>query len=206
MKICGIDQSTKTGIAFFDTSENPKFIKTGLIKLDLEDDHARIAELGPEIVRAYREQKPDFVVLEQPLAFIKEGGHAALMSNRIFGSLCSTLRNLKAPWGTIPNATWHKMAYGQGYKLPMIPKTDRRGDPVLDERGQPVLKKLDWKTRALQECDRLGIELPKGADRHNAAEAAIIALCWRGATPHGEHSVAAFQQLLTRRNAERKTA
>lgn len=206
MKICGIDQSTKTGIAFFETTERPSLIKTGLIKLDLEDDHARIAALGPEIIRLHRDQQPDFYVLESPLEFVAQGAHAALMSNRIFGALVSTLRNLKAPWGTINNSTWHKMAYGQGYKLPMVPKTDRRGDPVLDERGQPVFKKLDWKTRALQECERLQIELPKGADRHNAAEAAIIALCWRGATPHGQHSVAAYQQMLARRNAERKTA
>ena len=59
-------------------------------------------------------------------------------------------------------SSWRKSFFGEGFK------------PPLDKK-----QKKDWKSAAVEECERIGITLPKQkALAHNAAEACALAICW----------------------------
>ncbi|MGP4665959.1 hypothetical protein [Agrobacterium pusense] len=106
------------------------------------------------------------------------------LSCMLHGAVYATLGNWGKPWGTISAATWRKMFFGAGYK------------PPLDNHG-----KNDWKRAAIEQCELEGIILPaKKATRDNAAEAAALAVCWRGVEIHAGRYRPAFQDFLQQRN------
>lgn len=197
MKILGLDLSTKPGAAILDTRGDYSGIMCQFYVLEGETDFHRFASAGRLVRELLNTYKPDFVVIETPL----QGGknvRAVVDMNFIAGSVASVLDIMKIGYGLVSIPTWRKAVYGEGFKPAVVQRIKRNGETVTE--------KEDWGDIAVRKCRSLGIDLPAGKDAHNAAEAALIAISWRHATPQGPRSVEAFRACLSRRNDERKTA
>ena len=84
-------------------------------------------------------------------------------------------------------ATGRKMFFGQGFKPP--------------QRREKTKMVNDWKSAVVEECNRMSIELPpQKTIAHNAAEAAAMAICWRGVKINAGRHKAPFMELLQKRN------
>jgi hypothetical protein len=165
--IYGFDQSKNTGWAVYDTERSRSNIKCGVFRvLDKSDAYFTADQIGVmtgEIIQEYG--KPDFVVLEGQLETVVRN---TMFKGIIYpwiatAAIISTISKYAIPYGTIPSATWRKAFYGTGFT------------PPKDNKG-----KNDWKTPAVDECERIGITLPKQKTiAHNAAEACALAICWK---------------------------
>jgi cytochrome c553 len=181
--ILGLDLSTCTGFAFWDTARHFSSIEAGVVELqsakDAHDDW-RVAQMGIKTSNLIKQYRPDFVLIEERLRFSKSGDKAFAMSNAIHGAVLSHLCSWNMLFGVIPVRSWHAAAYGEKFTRPLVEERDRNGNQKRDNAGKPLFKQKDWKQVAVEKCEQLGIALPgKKTVAHNAAEAAIIAMCWR---------------------------
>jgi hypothetical protein len=176
MTILGFDPSKSTGWCSFDPAQQKKdgnfsHIKCGVFQMPDGADHYYTGDqIGLKVVSLLRSIKertgsyPKFAVLEQQiLAKVGNTSADAMIYPWVATSaIVATLANFGIPYGTLMPASWRKIFFGQGFT------------PSLDKKG-----KKDWKSAAVDECLRIGIELPKQkALAHNAAEACALAICW----------------------------
>lgn len=201
--IAALDIATLCGVAIYDTKRHLSAIMTGTINVGAaDDDESAIWErsgIGEEIVKLRNQAKElfgqsiDFVVIEAK-ANLPIGRAVASWGNssELHGAVCSHLRTMKIPFGTVMPSRWRSAAFPTGFKPPVI---------QVKKAGK-VEDKNDWKTAAVEKCIELGIQLPerKSHGREDAAEAALMALVWHRATAHGPIGKEAFERLLKSRH------
>jgi hypothetical protein len=190
MRIFGFDPSKHTGFALYDTARDVSAIECGVLEMPKGADHYLTGdELGLQarrLIEAYG--RPDFAVIEeQSLARIGNSSADGMIYAWVStAAIVATLANFGIPYGTLPPATWRKMFFGEHFR------------PPLDAKG-----KNNWKAAAVESCERHGIVLPaRKTIAHNAAEAAALAICWRGAKLHARRYETAFLNLLQQRNVK----
>ena len=186
MKVLGLDVSKHAGWAIWETHRSISSIRCNVLEFPPKASIEYCADqMGQKISALIKDHKPDFVVLETALKMSPGGSAVSIVSScMLHGAVYATLGNWGKPWGTISVGTWRKMFFGQGFVAP------------LDAKG-----KKDWKRAAIEQCEREGIELPsKKTIKDNAAEAAALAVCWRGAEIHAGRYIPAFQGFLQQRN------
>lgn len=174
--IIGFDPSKSTGWCLYSPDRrkadgNFSHIECGVFQMPDGADHYytgdQIGLKTTALLRAHKEAHgayPKFAVLEQQiLAKVGNTSADAMIYPWVATSaIVATLANFGIPYGTLMPASWRKSFFGEGFK------------PPVDKKG-----KKDWKTAAVDECERLGIQLPKQkALGHNAAEACALAICW----------------------------
>lgn len=172
--ILGFDPSKTSGYALFDTERDFAAISCGVLEMpDKADEYFTADQIGLKVrsliteIKEKHGQKPDFAVLEQQIMAQVKNDKGQNFSGSIYpwiatSAIVSTLANFAIPYGTLMPASWRKSFFGQGYK------------PEKDAKG-----KADWKTAAIRECERLGIQLPRTkAHADDAAEACAVAICW----------------------------
>lgn len=194
VRVLGLDISTATGTAIFDTWRDPSSILTDVIELpeprsiphstkrDYHWDDWRVAQMGPKILKLLKSARPDLVMIEERLRFSKTGDGGFAMTNALHGVIYGHCCSLGILFATISSQSWRAAAYGEGYKQPLVPDLDRNRQQKIDKKtGKPAFKAMDWGDIAVAKCeDDLKIQLPpRKATSHNAAEAALIAMMWR---------------------------
>lgn len=165
--ILGLDIATVTGFAWYDDKASMSAIRTGLIKATGDNAEQKAASLATQMVALMRDNKPDFVAIEQPMrnvvSFKKKrqdfGGEVdeqtinpnALQLSSLSGAAVGIIAAYRIPWETIPSATWRKAFLGMG--------------------RSPGFDRSTWKRVAVERCRAMKIDV-KNAD---AAEAVGIA-------------------------------
>ncbi len=178
--IIGFDPSKYTGWCLYDpdrrkTDGNFSHVKCGVLEMPEKADMYYTADqIGLKITALLRGIKQDFgaypafAVLEQQIeAQVSMQGRGQSFAGSISpwvatSAIVATLANFGVAYGTLMPAAWRKSFFGAGFK------------PPVDGKG-----KKDWKLACVDECERLGIQLPKKKTlSHNAAEACALAICW----------------------------
>lgn len=186
MRVLGLDVSKHAGWALWETKNALASIRCDVMEFPAKASIEYCADqMGLKVTKLIKDEKPDFIVLETALKMSPGGSAVSIVSScMLHGAVYATLGNWGKPWGTISVGTWRKMFFGQGFTCP------------LDAKG-----KKDWKRAAIEQCELEGITLPaKKTIRDNAAEAAALAVCWRGADIHAGRYIPAFQGFLQQRN------
>lgn len=198
--IMALDTSKSAGFAIWNTANDPSSIKAGVLQFkDGESIEYCAGQMGLKIVSMIREHKPNFIIMEESIKTTMKGASATIVSNMLHGAVIATCENMRVLWGTIPIATWRKMFFGSGFKPPQKPVM-KKGVQEIDQYGKPKFVN-DWKAAAVASCEKAGITLPtQKTIAHNAAEAAAMAYCWRGAEIHNDRDRTRFMELLQRRN------
>lgn len=184
--IMGFDPSKCSGWAIFSPEKrrrdnNCAHVKCGVLELPPKSDHYFTGDqISQQVQNLFVQHgKPDFVVLEQQaMASIGNTNADGMLYPWIASiAIVSVVANWGVAYGTLPSGTWRKAIFGAGFKPPQKPVM-QKGVQAKDKRGNPKFKS-DWKTPAIEECERLGIQLPRlKAHADDAAEAALIAMCW----------------------------
>lgn len=204
MKSLGLDISKTAGWAIYDTTKHVSSIQCGVLEFPEKASIEYCADqMGLKITALIKEHKPDFIVMETALKMSPGGTAATVSSCMLHGATLATIANWGIPWGTVSVATWRKMFYGAGFKPPFKVHQLKKPDP---KTGKTERVEYLWKEAIVKQCEREKIVLPtKKTISHNAAEAAAIAICWRGAEIHAGRYRPAFQAFLQNRN-ERQVA
>lgn len=202
--ILGFDPSKCTGYALLDTERDFSAIRCGVLEMPAKaDEYYTADQLGLKVrtliteIKEKHGQKPDFAVIEQQIMAQVKNDKGQNFSGSIYpwiatSAIVATLANFAIPYGTLMPASWRKTFFGQGFK------------PPLDGKG-----KKDWKSAAIRECERLGIELPRTkAHADDAAEACAVAICWasRDMNLHAGRYQEPWMKLLQARNQRQVAA
>jgi hypothetical protein len=176
--IWGFDPSKCSGWAIFSPElwrkdRNCAHVRCGVLEMPPKSDHYFTGDQISQQVQALfvEHGKPDFVVLEeQVMARVGNSSADGMLYPWIASiAIVSVVANWGVPYATLPAATWRKSIFGQGFKPPQ---------KAVKDGGKSKFKN-DWKTPAIEECERLGIVLPRlKAHADDAAEAALVAMCW----------------------------
>lgn len=196
MRVLALDTSKTAGFACFETDKHPSAMRCDVLEFPAKASIEYCADqMGNKIKGLIREFKPEFVIMETALKMSPTGTTATVVSCMLHGAVLATVGNFGIPWGTISAATWRKMFFGKGFQPPQkFNKAKKKNEN-------------DWKTAAVEQCEREGITLPsRKTVAHNAAEAAAIAICWRAAEIHAGRYIPAFQAMLQKRNARPEAA
>lgn len=184
MLILGLDIATTTGFAWYEPGSSLASIKTGLVKAVGDSHEAKAASLGDQLREMFKDCRPDFVAIEEPLRniktfkkkvetmygpkFVHTVNPNQMLLYSLVGAAMVVVSAYKKPWETIPSATWRKSFFGAGFKPPI---------KIIQKEGEDDVAEKQWKKAAVDRCRLLRIEV-KNAD---AAEAVGIAMA-------GEHS------------------
>lgn len=168
MLILGLDIATTTGFAWYEPGSSLSTIKTGLIKAKGDDAEQLAASLACQIVAIFKETKPDFVAIEQPMRNVKMfrkkrqdfAGEVeeqtinpnALKLSSLTGAAVGIISAYRIPWECIPSQSWRKHFFGMG--------------------RNPSFDRAAWKRAAVERCRAFRIDV-RNAD---AAEAVGIAM------------------------------
>jgi hypothetical protein len=187
MKVWGIDASSKCGLAILDTNRNLASAHCEVIELKGDSNYYFYAANMGRRLRARVEQHgmPDIVVIEQGSESTQGTGvNGIIWSWNCIGAVMSFFGICEVPIATIHPSTWRKPFYGHGFVCPQEPVMESvviNGQKIrrqVIEKGNPKFKN-DWKTAAIQKCEREGVTLPtQKTIAHNAAEAVGIAHSW----------------------------
>ena len=202
MKVLGLDVSKHAGWAIWETHRSVASIRCDVLEFPAKASIEYCADqMGLKCTALIKEHRPDFVILETALKMSPGGSAVSIVSScMLHGAVYSTLGNWGKPWGTISVGTWRRMFFGKGFVAPQVPVMGKGGIQETDKFGKLKFKS-DWKRAAIEQCEREGIALPsKKTIRDNAAEAAALAICWRGAEIHAGRYIPAFQSFLQQRN------
>jgi hypothetical protein len=184
MLILGLDIATTTGFAWYEPGSSLASIKTGLIMAAGDSHEAKAASLGDQLREMFKECRPDFVAIEEPLRNIKTFKKTIqtmygpkviqtvnpnqMLLYALVGAAMVVVSAYKKPWETIPSATWRKSFFGAGFKPPV---------KIVEREGEDAVSEKLWKKAAVDRCRLLRIDV-KNAD---AAEAVGVAMA-------GEHT------------------
>lgn len=198
MKIWGFDPSKSSGIAEWHDKSHVSSIWCDVLRMpDDCDEYWFAVQLQRKLVRLIKERgKPDLGVVEQ------QSGSS--MGNSLNGVIytwggaqifCALLGTYGIPVVRIAPQSWHAMFFGRGFKPPQKPVKKFVKGKKIDTFEN------DWKAACVAACERQGIHLPpQKTIAHNAADAAALAICWRGASPiHSEYHPR-FISLVQNRN------
>ncbi|MFC5385168.1 hypothetical protein ACFPLB_04210 [Aquamicrobium segne] len=168
MIILGLDIATTTGFAWYEPGSSLSTIKTGLIKAEGSNAEEKAASLSQQLVAMFRNSRPDFVAIEQPMRNVvsfkktretlagpveeQTVNPNALQLSSLSGAAVAIIAAYRIPWETIPSATWRKHFLGMG--------------------RSPGFDRAAWKRAAVERCRTLKIAV-KNSD---AAEAVGIAI------------------------------
>ena len=182
MRILALDVATNTGWAIYDTAAHISAIECGVITVASQDSAAtaamrdKRAAFDEEVTRLHNRSRPDLVVIESPLAYIKDN-RGARRAPLLAGAVAAE----DAPGGG-PNAR-AVLLLNQLFAIAETIARHKAGRviEVRPQTWQKIMPKTadDTKRRSLQFCHVLRIALPeKGARelRANAADAAVIAI------------------------------
>lgn len=156
MLILSLDIATTTGFAWYDTDASLSAIRAGSFKIGGEDFEHRAGEMGAVMVKMLRQQKPDFIAIEQPTRNVmqhrKQGSDLAgqhdeltinagtsLLLNQLTGAAAAIIHAYRIPFDVIAPTTWRKQFLGFG-----------------THRGWT---RKDWKRAARQRCQQLRINV-----------------------------------------------
>lgn len=182
MIILGLDPSTKTGWALFDTSKPVQAIRAGVLKAGDGETEFQAAQLGRalrDLIKA--EGKPSLVVIEAPMRMLPmvkrarktarvdmlgdadesspsgmpQGLGAALTSNQMVGALMGIIGACGLPCVVLTSGEWRKSFLGYGRK------------PGFDRKA--------WKQAVRHQCDLEGIRVTND----DMADAVGIAIAGR---------------------------
>lgn len=202
--ILGFDPSKCTGYALLNTERDFSAIRCGVLEMPTKaDEYFTADQIGLKVrsliteIKEKHGRKPDFAVLEQQIMAQVKNDKGQNFSGSIYpwiatSAIVSTLANFAIPYGTLMPASWRKSFFGQGFK------------PQKDAKG-----KADWKTAAIRECERLGIELPRTkAHADDAAEACAVAICWasRDMNLHARRYEEPWMRLIQSRGEKARAA
>lgn len=179
MIILGLDIATTTGFAWYEPGSSLASIKTGLIRAIGESPEEKAASLGKQLHEMFKEMRPDFVAIEEPLRNVKTfkktiqtmyGPRVIQTVNPnqmllygLVGAAVVIVTAYKKPWETIPSSTWRKCFFGTGFKPPI---------KLIEKEGEDTVEEKQWKKAAVDRCRLLRIDV-KNAD---AAEAIGVAM------------------------------
>jgi hypothetical protein len=153
-----------------------------------------VDDQGNERKRKKYAREINFAVIEMAKKAQLKGSGSTISSCFLHGAVLATLSNFGIAWGVIADSTWRKMHFGEGWKPEPKVTVDRK-------TGQKKYGDPDWKGAAIRKCEDEGIQLPSlKATRDNAAEAALVAICWRGAKILAGRYHDRFQAFLQTRN------
>lgn len=166
--VLGLDVATTTGFALYTVGETLSTIQTGTIKAHGENAEQKAAYLSAELIRIFKQEKPNFVAIEEPLrnivpfrkkseSFVGEVEQITINPNTLqlssmTGATVAILTGFKIPWVTIPSSTWRKHFLGFGRKTGW--------------------KREDWKRATIERCRSLRIQVKN----NDAADAVGIAM------------------------------
>lgn len=178
--ILGFDPSKYTGWSLYSPDRrkadgNYSHVQCGILEMPEKADMYYTADqIGLKVTALVRRIKtelgikPDFAVLEQQIeAQVSMQGRGQSFAGSISpwvasSAIVATLSNHGIPYGTLMPSSWRKSFFGASFK------------PPIDSKG-----KKDWKSAAVDECERLGIQLPKKKTlAHNAAESCALAISY----------------------------
>lgn len=206
MLIEGLDIATSTGFALIDRPGPISSAICGAIHVGDGEAEEKAGFLALRLVKRYRERKPDFVAIEQPMRnvvmFTKNGkadlagkqkkttiNPNALQLSALAGAACAILDAYKIPWGLIATSTWRSMYFGKGFSPPVKTIRHKNGSVSYED---------DWKLAAINEARRQGLILTGDKTAQgDAAEALAIAVCWERCTFIPQRHQAAFMALRT---------
>lgn len=154
MLILGLDIATTTGFAWYDTEASLSAIKAGSFRIGGEGFEQRAGEMGAIMIRMMREQRPDFVAMEQPTRNVmqhRRQGHdlagehdeltinagTSLLLNQLTGAAAAIIRGYRIPFDVIAPTSWRKQFLGFGKR--------------------PGWQRKDWKRAARDRCAQLKI-------------------------------------------------
>jgi Holliday junction resolvasome RuvABC endonuclease subunit len=181
--IMGFDPSKFTGYAVYSPEARRKdgncsHIRCGVIEVpDKADPYFTGDQISMQVQRLISDHKkeygkaPDFAVLEEAAqANIGKVSASAMIFAWVSATaIVSILANWGVPYATLHPNTWRSTFFGAGFKPPQ--KQVRKAGKIQ--------MKNDWKSPAISECERMGVQLPKAkALADDAAEAVAIAMCW----------------------------
>ncbi|OWV62558.1 hypothetical protein ATY75_12095 [Rhizobium sp. N122] len=204
MIVWGIDASSKCGLAIWDTDRDLASVHCEVIEVKGESNHYWFAAQMGRILRARVERfgMPDLLVIEQGSHSTQGTGvNGVIWAWNCIGAVMAFSGICEFPIATIHHDSWRKPFYGAGFVCPQEPvmeTVEERGQRIrrqVIEKGKPKFKN-DWKTAAIQKCERDGVTLPpQKTIAHNAAEAVGIAHSWVHSTPINEEFHAAFKAM-----------
>lgn len=191
MKVWGIDASSKCGLAIWDTNRKLASVHCEVIEIKGDTNYYWYAANMGRKLRARVEEHgmPSIVVIEQGSESTQGTGvNGIIWSWNCIGAVMAFCGICEVPIAVIHPSTWRKPFYGQGFVCPQEPVMEtvtERGQRIrrqMVENGKPKFKN-DWKTAAVQKCEREGVVLPpQKTIAHNAAEAVGIAHSWAHAS------------------------
>ena len=135
MRILGLDPSQTTGWAVYDTEAHLSAIRAGVIRVSRAEGgyEVKAAELGRQLTRLIKDERPDFIVMEEPLRSMPAGRKpmkfmgedseetqsaggvlAVISSNQMAGACAAIIGAFAIPFATIPSSTWRKQFLGFG--------------------------------------------------------------------------------------------
>lgn len=158
MRILGLDPSQTTGWALYDTEAHLSSIRAGVMRVSRAEGgyEVKAAELGRQLTRLIRDERPDFVAMEEPLRTMPAGRKpvkfmgeeleqtesvggvlAVISSNQMAGACSAIIGAFGIPFATISSATWRKQFLGFGKR--------------------PGWARADWKKACRERCKTLRI-------------------------------------------------
>lgn len=157
MLILGLDVATQTGFSYYDDKAALSAIRVGTIKCIGESYEEKSAFLGQSLVKLIKQDRPDFIAIEQPIRTqpggkrtVKfmgeeeqvEGGsgiNAVISSNQLVGAASAIIGAYNIPFTTIASVTWRKAFLGFG-----------------THKGW---QRKDWKKAVRERCGQLKIRI-----------------------------------------------
>lgn len=200
MIVLACDPSKSTGLAEWNTKQDMSSIWATVLRMPDDCDALWYAvQLERKLIKIIKERgKPDIGVVEQ------QSGSS--MGNSLEGVIytwggaqifCATLGVYGIPVVRMAPQTWHAMFFGKGFKPPQKPVRKKVQGKIV------TTFENDWKAACVDACERQGIVLPtQKTIAHNAADAAALAICWRGGTPINPEYHPRFMELVQRRNSK----
>lgn len=211
MKVWGIDPSSKCGLAIWDTETHISRAHCEVIENKSDRDYYFYSiQMGRKLrERAKEFGKPDLIVVEQGSESTQGTGiNGVIWCWACLGAVNSIAGILGSTVAFISPAAWRKPFYGVGFECPQLPVMETVIERGVKVRRQVVEKgklkfKNDWKTAAIQKCERDGVTLPpQKTIAHNAAEAVGIAHSWAHATVVNAEFHQAFIEMRKTWNAK----
>lgn len=142
MLILGMDIATTTGFCWFEPPKRDDAadlraafasMRVGSFKVSGSEPEDKAAAIAPHLIKMFRHEKPDLLVIEQPARHIQQHDKVitdmhgsrtvktinpgtTILLNQLTGAVVTIARAYSIQFMTISEETWRKEAYGFGRK------------------------------------------------------------------------------------------